>query len=173
MKLWKLGAVLMLMGALSFASCAVKDTGMYKFDKNENVTANQMSGDALVIDEAARKGEVSKIQQLLDRNPALISARDDFMGQMPLHFAAEAGNRVVAELLIEKGADVNAKDWGNGITPLQWAVMNGQKGIALFLITKGANVNAKNNDGKSALKIAMNLEKNDIVELLKKHGAKE
>jgi ankyrin repeat protein len=40
-------------------------------------------------------------------------------------------------------------------------------------LNAGANVNAKNEDEKTALKIAYEYEYQDIIELLKKYGAKE
>ena len=53
-------------------------------------------------------------------------------GSTPLHVAAEAGHKAVAELLIAKGADVNATD-KSGATPLQIATQKGHKDIVELL----------------------------------------
>jgi len=90
----------------------------------------------------------------------------------PLHQAAGAGLKDVAELLIEKGADVNAKpnwDW----TPLHSAAEEGHKDIVELLIAKGANVNARDGGSQTPLFYAKKEGHTEIVELLRKHGAKE
>ena len=58
------------------------------------------------IHEAARKGDVAKVTELLAGNPRLIAARNDM--STPLHIAAHRNQLAVVQLLLEKGADVNA-----------------------------------------------------------------
>ena len=53
------------------------------------------------------------------------------------------------------------------------ASQNGHKETVELLIEKGADVNAKNNDGKTALMIALEKGKYETAELLKRYGAKE
>ena len=45
----------------------------------------------------------------------------------PLHFAAWAGRRETAELLVRHGAPLDARDGLNQDTPLGWATHNGQR----------------------------------------------
>jgi len=52
-----------------------------------------------------------------------------------LHWAARAGHKEVAELLILKGANVNTADQ-TGATPLHWAV--GHDEVVDLLIKHGA-----------------------------------
>lgn len=41
-----------------------------------------------------------------------------------------------------------------------------------LLIAKGADVNAKNNKGKTPLQVAVDLNRREMADLLKKHGAR-
>lgn len=55
----------------------------------------------------------------------------------PLHFAAQAGHKQLAQLLISNGANVNAKD-EHAVTPLHYAASEGQKELAELLIATDA-----------------------------------
>ena len=92
-------------------------------------------------------------------------------GTTPLDRAVSGGFKDIVELLIAKGADVNSRDnwdW----TPLHSAVY-GNKEMVELLITRGANVNARDGARRAPLWYAKNKRDPEIVELLKKHGAKE
>jgi ankyrin repeat protein len=59
------------------------------------------------IHDAARKGDVKKVKELLASDPKLVSDRDK-NGDTPLHQAALHGQLEVSQILIDAGADVNA-----------------------------------------------------------------
>ena len=59
-----------------------------------------------------------------------------------LHFAAQAGNKDVAELLIDKGAQVDSLG-EHGTTPLMVALSSGKIETGKYLIDKGADIKAK------------------------------
>jgi ankyrin repeat protein len=61
------------------------------------------------IHDAARKGDVKKLKELLQADPKLVSAKDND-GDTPLHVAALHGQLAAAQFLIGAGADVNAKN---------------------------------------------------------------
>lgn len=120
---------------------------------------------------AAVHGHKDVVAFLID-NAADIYAKGQY-GYTPIYWAAWSEVPEVVELLLEKGVDVNTKDeWGN--TPLHYmAEYDYYRNMAEFLIVKDADVNAKNNQGKTPLQVAKEKGHTEIVELLKKHGAKE
>src|SRR5487761_2299708 len=61
------------------------------------------------IHDAARKGDVKKVKELLQTDPKLVSSKDKD-GDTPLHVAALHGQVQVAQVLLDAGADVNAKN---------------------------------------------------------------
>jgi ankyrin repeat protein len=117
------------------------------------------------VQEAAWSGDLGKVQALLKDNPALISSKDKKHGT-PLHAAAEAGHKEVAEFLIVNKADVNAKESTLGMTPLLVAAMFGHKDVAELLLTNKAEVNARDNNGATPLHQAVIFGRKDTAELL-------
>jgi ankyrin repeat protein len=85
-----------------------------------------------VIHDAAKDGDLAKVQALLEENPELVSSIDS-SGHTPLHWAAFRGHKDVAELLLAHGADVNAK--ANDLhTPLHAAAAGGHTEVAALLL---------------------------------------
>lgn len=66
-------------------------------------------------------GDLAKVQTLLQDNPDLVNRKEDRRGFTPLHVAARAGRKDIAEYLLAHGADVNARD-NSACTPLSWAM---------------------------------------------------
>ena len=80
-----------------------------------------------------------------------------------------------AEFLLSKGANIDEKNTlggYKGYTPLYWAILYGETDVVKFLAEKGADVNAVADNGKTPLSIASETGNEDIVDILKKHGAK-
>ncbi len=119
---------------------------------------------------AAAHGHKDVAALLID-NAADINAKGQW-GYTPIYYAAWSKVTEVVEILLEEGVDVNTKDkWG--WTPLHYmAEYDYYRNMAEFLIVKGADVNAKNNQGKTPLQVAKEKGHTEIVELLRKHGAK-
>jgi ankyrin repeat protein len=61
------------------------------------------------IHDAARKGDLKKVNALLAGDPKLVNDKDGD-GNTPLHVAALHGELAVAQALVAAGADVNAKN---------------------------------------------------------------
>lgn len=64
---------------------------------------------AAPIHDAARKGDVKKVKEILASDPKAVNEQDN-NGDTPLHQAALHGQYNVAEALIAAGADVNVKN---------------------------------------------------------------
>lgn len=92
-----------------------------------------------------------------------------------LHAAAYDGKADIAELLIRLGADVNCRE-ANGRTPLHDAANNGHLAVIEVLLRNGADIEAIDNGRMTPLmwgKISRSGKKEEVVELLIKHGAKD
>jgi ankyrin repeat protein len=95
-------------------------------------------------------------------------------GTTTIRRAVDAGFKDIVELLIARGVDVNAEiPWAWHWTALHSAAAKGQKEIAELLINAGANVNERSGSDRTPLWYAQEGGHTEIVELLRKHGAKE
>ena len=120
--------------------------------------------------EAVSGGHTDVVELLID-NGADINARGQW-DYTPMHYAAWSGSTETVEFLVEKGADVNAKDEWDW-TPLHYLAQDNLRDMAEFFIAKGADVNAEDKWGKTPLQVAERKGHTEIVELLRKHGARE
>jgi hypothetical protein len=143
---------------------------------------------------AARKGDVAKLKELLDKG-ADVNAKTQY-GATALAYACDKGHIEVVKLLLERGANVNVKDTFYGEMPLGWALQRNNVEVLKLLLDKGAQGRErvlmygvqtnkieivkvaldKGNELKSealskALAAATTAKQTEIVELLKKSGA--
>ena len=91
-------------------------------------------------------------------------------GWTPLHFAAGAGEKEVAEFLLAHGAMVDSRNSGGG-TPLDEAAMQGDEVISALFLSNKADVNTRNNVGATPLLWAVLYDHKEEAELLLDHGA--
>ena len=106
----------------------------------------------------------------------IMTAQTVEIGATEAHRAAMDKDLHELKIIVDAHEEVvNAVDV-NGWTPLHEGVRAGNAEIVKFLIERGSNVNARTEGGRggSALWWAMEEhgEENDVVELLKAHGAK-
>lgn len=103
--------------------------------KGLSANSNQLN-----IFDAAKVGNYSHIQKLLDKNPTLVNKHEQSSGFTALHYAAQFGKLKVAQLLLEKGAPINAVSLDNR-TALLISCSHVKPAIAMLLIKKGADPN--------------------------------
>jgi ankyrin repeat protein len=126
------------------------------------------TNDKLSLFEAAQKGDVLQVMNLLNKG-AKANVIDFDSGTSPLMLAAEAGFPDIVQLLITKGADVNKKTFSSGATALMFAARNGHTKVVEILLKNKADKNARTfNGGLTAAQIAKNANHTDIVNLLNK-----
>ena len=74
-------------------------------------------------------------------------------------------------LLLDQGANANAKDDQFEASPLMFASDRGHRDIVQLLCERDADVNAKDEEGRTALHLAVQIGNIAVVELLLKQGA--
>ncbi|AFM25166.1 ankyrin repeat domain-containing protein [Desulfomonile tiedjei] len=166
------------------------------------ICSTSFSDQNLELIEAAQKGDLKRVQDLLNKGcdvetknrdgiTALMAAAfNNHLEIMKLLLEWEAnvnvmangvsllmvsstmGQTPVVQLLLEWEADANAKD-SSGVTSLMAASYEGHFDIVKLLIENRADIHAKSKDGDTALLAATTKGHTKIMELLKAHGAKE
>jgi ankyrin repeat protein len=94
-----------------------------------------------------------------------VDGRNQF-GETAVSLAGRAGHSEVIGLL--KGAGAHT-DW----TALMWATVEGDVRTVRTLLKRGTAVNARTSEGTTALSLAKQVERGDLVGLLTEAGAKE
>ncbi len=89
------------------------------------------------------------------------------VGNTPLHLAARINNEIIAKYLIDHDSSVNKRNlYGN--TPLIYAILNNNIKLVQYLRDHGANTDYEYAGNNTALTIADNFGRDEIVSLLKK-----
>lgn len=121
------------------------------------------------IYDAAADGDASSVKELMSYDKSQAN-RVDTTGWTPLHYAA-AGNHVeIVKFMIENGADINLKTTTDGKDALHWAAFHGHLPVVELLVSMGAKINEKDDDGYTALEIAKQTEKRNLIHYLEEHG---
>jgi ankyrin repeat protein len=125
------------------------------------------------IHDAARKGDLKKVQALIQADPTLVNSKDN-MGNTPLHVAALHGELAVAQALVAAGADVNAKNLAGPFTPDDlWGVISGaNRPDPVRLLTVHGIIQADMKNGYTPLDMAaFSIRYMPMVKLLVEKGA--
>lgn len=121
----------------------------------------------LLLFEAAGKGCVSVVAELLERGASL-EARNRF-AETPLMKAAEGGHPPIVRLLLDRGAAIDVRNL-EGATALTKAVAANRARVARLLLDRGAAV-AVASGAATPLAIAAFNGSDDLVRLLLERGA--
>jgi len=127
------------------------------------------------ISTATKVGDLGRVRELLDQNPALanqVPAYSYYTG-LPLRNAAGAGHLEVVKLLLERGANPNEPE--PGIAPhggaLHSAIGGKHYEIVKLLLEHGANPNAEVESSGNCLSMAKwSGAPKEIVDLIASHG---
>ena len=90
----------------------------------------------------------------------------DDIGRTALHYACRNGHYEVGKFLLDNGAMPSTKTFTTGATPLHLAAKHGYGRICKLLLERGASKNERDIDGRTALDIAMQAEKQDSIDAL-------
>ena len=116
------------------------------------------------LHQAARRGNLTKVKQLLKgEGKAKVNEAGEF-GDTPIMWAAHEGNASVVAYLIAMGANVKAAD-KEKTTPLHLATRGGYCEIIAALLAKGANAKAMDGDGFPALHLAALMDYPDVIQV--------
>lgn len=176
-----------------FVSCSLfADDKKEQQPVNEKKEAKKADPRSEQLFAAARKGDTAEVKKLLE-DGVDVNSKTEY-GATALSYACDKGHLEVVKILLDNKADMNLADTFYGATPMTWAMMRDQNAIVKELISYGfknpetmlvsfARSNAvevvkvileKSKPSATQLTAAWKATKNnDIIELLKKAGAKE
>jgi ankyrin repeat protein len=113
---------------------------------------------------ASSSGSLASLELLISSGASLDA--QNLAGATALHLAASEGHLDVCKALLKaRDGLINAVD-NVGNSPLHRAILANQTQIALFLLKRGASVQKQNNDGHTALHLAILEGNNDLAEHL-------
>jgi uncharacterized protein len=126
----------------------------------------------LSVFDAAAFGRVERLAELLDEDPSAAQAHADD-GFTALHLAVFAGQADAARLLVDRGADVNRVSTGEiaQVPPLGTAAFVRSTDMARLLLDAGADPNAQGAGGFTAMDTARANGDEQLIALLREHGA--
>ena len=112
---------------------------------------------------AAARGDLGELRSLIQANPQSIEERDE-LGFTPLAWAAKAGQKEAASLLLSLGANPNATNSG-GRYPIDWAATSGHVPLVKLLFDKTSN------NQSVTLYFAIQQQQVPVAKFLLEHGA--
>ena len=125
---------------------------------------------ATPVADAARGGDVDAVRALLQQGTDVNGAHGD--GMSALHWAAQRGDRQMAEILVYAGAKVNAVTRIGQYTPLHVASTEGNASLIELLLESGGDVAAATTtSGVTPLHLAAASGSAEAVATLLDHGA--
>lgn len=147
----------------------IKLINLYKKDKLRKIllifllSINAVFAQDVNCFDVARKGNLSDIKSLFEKDKSVLNAIDD-KGSSMLILACYRGNDAVANFLIDNKAEVNYVS-KNG-TALMACVVKGEFELVDKLLLNGANIDLKDQNGMTALMLAVQFNNPEMVKKL-------
>jgi hypothetical protein len=123
----------------------------------------------LTLHEAAKEGDLQKVQEFLSRGQAIDA--QDLRGVTPLGYAIGTNRIAVVKCLLDGRANPHAVD-ANGNSGLHYAAGYGRKELCEYLIRVNANINHANSQGQTPLAVSTVNRHAQIIQLLQANGAR-
>ena len=120
---------------------------------------------------AAYLGQKSVTEYLIENGANVNAIAKNATGFTALTGAVANNHVEIAKILVKRGANVNHRYEG-GVSPLMEACLNGNLEPVNFLLENGADPTAKTKDEKTPLTFAKEKNHGEVVEALKRHGAR-
>jgi ankyrin repeat protein len=120
---------------------------------------------------AAYLGQKSVTEYLIENGANVNAIAKNATGFTALTGAVANNHVEIAKILVKRGANVNHRYEG-GVSPLMEACLNGNLELVNFLLENGADPTAKTKDEKTPLTFAKEKNHGEVVESLKRHGAR-
>jgi ankyrin repeat protein len=128
----------------------------------------------LDVFEAAALGDVERLAELLDDDPALVGSWSPD-GFTPLHYAVFFDGPAATRLLLERGSDLEApaknEEFAPQARPLHSAAAAGRLDVCEVLLEAGADPNARQHGGFTPLREAEQRDDPELAALLRRFGA--
>ncbi len=109
---------------------------------------------------------VSLINHIVRLLPSGLEKDSSKEAQKALFYAVEKGNMVYAQKLLNMNLDPNVKGPG-GYTPLMYSAAKGHAGLVELFLRNGSDTTLVNDEGDSAVDLALRLGHSPIADLLK------
>ena len=121
------------------------------------------------IHKAAYKGDLKKVKQIIDRDPAQVNVQD-WMDYTPLYLASSNGHTEIVDFLLAHNANT---ELGNnlGERPLSVAAEYGHCNTVKALLIHGAKVNCKDVFDRTPLHEAALRSGKEVINILISYGA--
>ena len=132
--------------------------------------AAQFSSDAYSFLKAVKDRDGTKVQELIDKNPATILLTRDDNGDNALHIVTKRRDLPWLQFMLSKGVPIDSKD-RDGNTALVDAARIGFADGESQLLEVGASPNLANTRGETALIIATQAHDLGAVRTLLQYGA--